>query len=568
MVPPSNIVQHFVKRSNRNKQILKMSVGLVTLSILVITYSQYLLHNHCDALECGNDFRSKRQVIETTFMSKSEKTSAASESSESTSSVRHPTSTLGAGTSSEGELDIPVEFDSPLMPPKQSQELAKWLQKMMMDLNLNRADPTPMEEGSKEYLFPCAHDDYKISESLTKVNPTEGQTLDGQGWVVFPEDSLCYSLKILKVTGQFNDGKLSGSAKVDFTDGSWMRGNFVKGVLHGLVRKFWCKFGDCEYFESKKWSVPEHLKEISWYRNGVRTGFAWEFLRGGGMMAGEVNEIGELSGPEVSYLYPDKYTMLVGKAIKGQFQSGRESRLSGIEYHNEIIAVPLHLKAQGPLFVREVSNKTHMASNDNSLHQSDPYEKQFVSVQDSTVRGSGRGVFLKKDVPMGMIIGFYNGVRMSDFESKIRKADRKSPYRMDNDWAKSKQILNIPEGFREPHQYNATLGHLINHGQKPNAWYAMIDHPRFGFIRSVVTKQALKAGEEIFCDYGFLKQYAQSDEMFKTILEVGKMIHGSDNNADFTKDVKNHVNFLRDKVQEYKPFIDLAKTLYSMYAKQ
>lgn len=127
---------------------------------------------------------------------------------------------------------------------------------------MNRADPTPIEEGSKEYLFPCAHDDYKLSESLTKTNPTEGQTLDGQGWVTFPEDSLCYSLKILKVTGQFNDGKLSGSARVDFTDGSWMRGNFNKGVLHGLVRKFWCKFGDCEYFESKKWSSPEHLKEV------------------------------------------------------------------------------------------------------------------------------------------------------------------------------------------------------------------------------------------------------------------------------------------------------------------
>ncbi len=41
---------------------------------------------------------------------------------------------------------------------------------------------------------------------------------------------------------------------------------------------------------------------------------------------------------------------------------------------------------------------------------------------------------------MGTIIGFYNGVRMSDFESKLRRADRKSPYRMDNDWASPGQV--------------------------------------------------------------------------------------------------------------------------------
>ena len=66
---------------------------------------------------------------------------------------------------------------------------------------------------------------------------------------------------------------------------------------------------------------------------------------------------------------------------------------------------------------------------------------------------------------------------------KVKEEDRKSPYRIDNDWARSSEILNIPKDYRSLDTYNATLGHLINHNAKPNAWFGMIDHPRFGKIR-------------------------------------------------------------------------------------
>ena len=41
----------------------------------------------------------------------------------------------------------------------------------------------------------------------------------------------------------------------------------------------------------------------------------------------------------------------------------------------------------------------------------------------------------------------------------------------------------MPMEYRNLDTYNATLGHLINHSAKPNVWYGMIDHPRFGKIR-------------------------------------------------------------------------------------
>ncbi len=37
----------------------------------------------------------------------------------------------------------------------------------------------------------------------------------------------------------------------------------------------------------------------------------------------------------------------------------------------------------------------------------------------------------------------------------------------------------------------------------------MIDHPRFGKIRSIAVKADLKAGEELLIDYGYVKQYVE-----------------------------------------------------------
>ena len=62
-----------------------------------------------------------------------------------------------------------------------------------------------------------------------------------------------------------------------------------KGVLHGLSRKFWCRFGPCDLFEKREWTVPKYLWEVAWFKDGVRTGVAWEFRAGGGAVVGAVD---------------------------------------------------------------------------------------------------------------------------------------------------------------------------------------------------------------------------------------------------------------------------------------
>lgn len=92
---------------------------------------------------------------------------------------------------------------------------------------------------------------------------SDGDLLSGVGTVTFSEDSLCsHSFGIRAASGEFVDGKLEGTGVIEYNDGSFMRASFRAGVIHGMARKFRCKFGACDLFERESWSDPKHLWEV------------------------------------------------------------------------------------------------------------------------------------------------------------------------------------------------------------------------------------------------------------------------------------------------------------------
>ena len=46
-----------------------------------------------------------------------------------------------------------------------------------------------------------------------------------------------------------------------------------------------------------------------------------------------------------------------------------------------------------------------------------------------------------------MLVGLYNGIKIHSLESQNPK-DRRSPYKIDNDWAVADQVIDIPADFR------------------------------------------------------------------------------------------------------------------------
>ena len=163
---------------------------------------------------------------------------------------------------------------------------------------------------------------------------------------------------------------------------------------------------------------------------------------------GSVDRNERMTGDQIAYIYPNSAVALVGTFENGGLVSGRLSKLLGLTTQPEtsILVPSFEPTTKGEtVFFYEPSNQTYLGRNP---LQRDPFEDQSLFVQNSTIAGAGRGIFVKKCGLKDDVVGFYNGVRLTGMESKLKLSDRKSPYRMDNDWAEEEQILNIPEGYR------------------------------------------------------------------------------------------------------------------------
>ena len=201
--------------------------------------------------------------------------------------------------------------------------------------------------------------------------------------------------------------------------------------MNGLFIRYQCKFGPCDQFELEAWRKSNHLKEISIYKNGIRTGISVYFKVGGGLVIGQVNRQGQLTGNNISYIYPDYQSMIVGQFKDGILISGQFAELVDLETTDHNFIYPtFQLKPNSDEILYLPSNQTFIPK---PLIR-DAMEDKFIYVSNSTLDGAGRGVFMKRAARKGSVVAFYNGVRMTDIESKVKLEDRKSPYRMDNDW--------------------------------------------------------------------------------------------------------------------------------------
>ena len=66
------------------------------------------------------------------------------------------------------------------------------------------------------------------------------------------------------------------------------------------------------------------------YRNGKPFGTCWKPFRWGGCVVGRVDSDGELTGPDLAYVYPDLTTALVGSFEKGELVAGQVSSLVSV----------------------------------------------------------------------------------------------------------------------------------------------------------------------------------------------------------------------------------------------
>ena len=150
----------------------------------------------------------------------------------------------------------------------------------------------------------------------------------------------------------------------------------------------------------------------------MRVGPSWQFKIGGGFLAGKVDDLGELTGDEIVYAYPDFETLLVGKFRLGVMVSAQQSTFNGFKF-DRMSGIPMLLYKPDEKsclkFKFEPSDKMSIGL-DPLLP--DPYERRWIYVAKSKIPGAGLGLFAATAGRRGKMVGFYNGVRKTKLEAK------------------------------------------------------------------------------------------------------------------------------------------------------
>ena len=101
-------------------------------------------------------------------------------------------------------------------------------------------------------------------------------------------------------------------------DGSIRQGWASSGYMHGPVR------GSC---------LNGNLSFLGHYKGGLPSGYAWQSLRGGGWLVGQVCPFtGQFTGDPIAFLYPDLKTAVVGEFQNGVLLHGTPSVISSLGF--------------------------------------------------------------------------------------------------------------------------------------------------------------------------------------------------------------------------------------------
>jgi hypothetical protein len=139
-------------------------------------------------------------------------------------------------------------------------QLLVWLKDMK---NIWKDFPVETYERRKpatpiKYFDVCEND-----KKFEQLKLTSNGNLSNSEVLIFNEnDSTCFSkLGVAKINGTFIEGYLNGMATIFFHNGSFIRAPFLNGSISGLLRKFSCQYGSCD-FDYQPWNVPNRLEEV------------------------------------------------------------------------------------------------------------------------------------------------------------------------------------------------------------------------------------------------------------------------------------------------------------------
>jgi len=355
---------------------------------------------------------------------------------------------------------------------------------MLKDLSKYNLDPYPTL-SRESYRYAGERDKFGRIHGRGTVYFPNGRKFVGS----FSHGARCGSGELFEregariLSGDYVQDRLNGQCEISTNEGGAMEYTFMRGIASGPVRRF---------------SPTGFLQWFGRYDSGLPVGFCWRSNDGEGWYVGSCNRFGRMTGDDVVYLYPDLHTALVGSWNNDVMRAGRLSVVTGITMkEGYMYPTTAPAKNKDMTYRTDISGFSVISA---TPLEPDPYEVSLVRVGESTVPGSGEGLFAARDIPSGTVLSFYNGVRFHDCHAFNDWEHNSYKIRLNE---KRKQILDIPPASRSLQAYSATLAHKVNHSFFPNCRFSDFAHPRFGRILCVKASKALRAGDELFCNYGY-----------------------------------------------------------------
>ena len=297
--------------------------------------------------------------------------------------------------------------------------------------------------------------------------------------------------KLHSVEGSWDSGVCQGLQVFTYCNGVTFRAVFSGGVPHGLA---------VGYFN----------KKVIWVGRYVDGECAREFCsiepEGGSLLTGECCN-GDMTGPDMTFLYPDMKTGLQGSWQDGVMVAAREVMVNRVCVEEDYLRISCSA-CFGPEFSYAPSGANNFGCSDPLLR--DPYESKYIEVKESEMEGGGEGVYAKVDIPKNTIAAVFNGYKVplssgtylaegiEDEEKIYERLSYNIHMPEDEDF-----FLDLPPAMASLSVYSASLGHKVNHSFIPNSVFGTMYHPRWGRVRTVETMGEVEEGQELLVDYGY-----------------------------------------------------------------
>eukprot|EP00092_Neocalanus_flemingeri_P015353 GFUD01016609.1.p1 GENE.GFUD01016609.1~~GFUD01016609.1.p1 ORF type:complete len:373 (+),score=118.99 GFUD01016609.1:107-1225(+) len=261
------------------------------------------------------------------------------------------------------------------------------------------------------------------------------------------------SVKLHSVEGGWESGVMSGLQTFLYCNGVSYRAVFKCGVAQGLA------IG----------SFKEKVVWVGRYEDGELVGkFCAIEPDGGALLTGNVTE-GEMSGPDLTFLYPDMETGLRGSWHSGVMVAARQVVVNCVWVEEDQVWISCSADF-GPEFAFSPSGIDNFGSSNPMMR--DPYETKLIAVEKSKMEGGGEGVYAKVDMAKNYVAAIFNGFKVPLFAGLnpaegIEKEDdifERLSYNIhmpeDEDF-----FLDLPPAMADLKVYCASLGHKVGQSE-------------------------------------------------------------------------------------------------------